>query len=257
MSGMMLCSAAAKKPYYLKDMDINIYSIEELAYFLYHHLYLVDEEFFSEDLIVYLEEELHQDLVAKGIRQAKTHGGGLTEMISFVVKAASYFDAEELSKFQKELDILGSKSSLERLKAKGDILLSCKKYNSALECYKYIMMKRRDPALQPHFYGSVYNNMGVISARMFKYKNAASLFRSAYKISRDLLMLRHIVMSDMLGGEKEILAKDIDKFHIPEKIVEECKSRINAARLAAKEETPKDAVQPQINGIIHTYKSDI
>ena len=42
------------------EINKNIYSIEELNYYLYNYLYLVDEEFFSESLIDYIENELDE-----------------------------------------------------------------------------------------------------------------------------------------------------------------------------------------------------
>ncbi len=35
MQGIRLCSPQAKIPYHIEDMELNIYSVEELAYYLY------------------------------------------------------------------------------------------------------------------------------------------------------------------------------------------------------------------------------
>mgnify|MGYP000986260210 FL=1 len=52
MSDITMCTLHSEKPYYITEINKNIYSIEELNYYLYNYLYLVDEEFFSESLIV-------------------------------------------------------------------------------------------------------------------------------------------------------------------------------------------------------------
>ncbi len=43
MSGYILCQVKkAEKPFYIENISTNIYSIEELCYYLYNNLYLVD-----------------------------------------------------------------------------------------------------------------------------------------------------------------------------------------------------------------------
>lgn len=259
MKGLLLCTNASKVPYYIKDVDMNIYSIEELAYYLYHNVYLIDEDFFQDGLLEYIENDLSLPQIANGIRQAKEHNRSLVEIISYVVKASGYYETEELKQLNKELELLGTKTGLERMKAKADILLGCKKYNSAYECYRYILLKHRDQTLQPSFYGSVCNNMGIVCANMFKYEKAAQMFRNGYKISRDMIMLRHLLMADMLGHHDVALQEDISQFHISTKMLEECKARINAAKVDEQEQEESETIPyaEQINSAIHTYKADI
>ena len=43
MSGYILCQTKkAQRPYFIENISMNIYSIEELCYYLYHNLYLAD-----------------------------------------------------------------------------------------------------------------------------------------------------------------------------------------------------------------------
>ena len=59
MSGYILCQVKkAEKPFYIKNISTNIYSIEELCYYLYNNLYLVDRSLISNKLCTWLDEEL-------------------------------------------------------------------------------------------------------------------------------------------------------------------------------------------------------
>ena len=60
MNYITLCTIHTEKPYYIKEVNKNIYSIEELSYYLYNYLYLIDDTFFSDTLIDYIENELKQ-----------------------------------------------------------------------------------------------------------------------------------------------------------------------------------------------------
>lgn len=233
MSGFILCTNQSSVPYHLKDIDKNVYSIEEIGYYLYNHVYLVDESFFNDGLIRYIEEELHLKLIADGIRQAKAHRAGLAELISYVVNAASYYSAEELVQLQKELDMLGQKTGAERLKAKADILLNNKKYRRAFSCYRSILQKRWDASLGNEFYGNIYNNLGIVCANMFKYKDAGECFRQGYRLTGNLGILKHLIVNDYLVGNMAELEQDIRNFKVSDKMVAECRKRLEEAQKEA------------------------
>lgn len=264
MSGVILCSMQSKIPYYIKDLDINIYSIEELAYYLYHYVYLIDDDFFSEQLIEYIEKNLKHKRIASGLRQAKLHRSSLTEMISFVVKSSSFFTPDEMAKLQRELDILEHKSGIERMKARADILLKCKKYNNAFASYKYILMRSRGTNLSNEFYGNIYNNMGVICINMFKYENAVKYFREGYKISGKPTILRQLIMADLLLGEEENLENDMRSFKVTTAVKEQCETDLEKAQKTKEDkekqternELSKAELEEETERWIHDYKSD-
>ena len=58
MSGYILCQTQkAKIPYYIENISTNVYSLEELCYYFYHNLYLVDERSLNEQLCRGVQEE--------------------------------------------------------------------------------------------------------------------------------------------------------------------------------------------------------
>ena len=69
MSGMILCrSEYSKVPYYIEGVDVNVYSIEEISYFLYNDIYLVGADFFCEDLFVFIERNIKEPELAQRLR---------------------------------------------------------------------------------------------------------------------------------------------------------------------------------------------
>lgn len=121
MNDITLCTMHTEKPYYIKEINKNIYSIEELSYYLFNYLYLIDDQFFSEGLIDYIENELKQPHIASGIRQINANKGALGEKISFLIKNAGYYTEREAEKLENHLVMLSSKTAAERIKAKADI----------------------------------------------------------------------------------------------------------------------------------------
>ena len=135
MNYIRLCTKHSDKPYYIKEVNKNIYSIEEISYYLYNYLYLIDDKFFCEELIEYIDKELEQTHIAAGIRQIIANGGELGEKIAFVIKNSEYYTDKLAEKLENHLEALCSKTSAERWKAKADILMDTEKYNMAINYY--------------------------------------------------------------------------------------------------------------------------
>ena len=59
MSGYILCQGKrARFPYYIENISTNIYTLEELCYYLNHNIYLLDETILNEELCRWILEEL-------------------------------------------------------------------------------------------------------------------------------------------------------------------------------------------------------
>ena len=79
MGELIFCSfRRAAKPYYLESAKQNIYSIEELCYFLQDNIYLLDENIMTAEFCDWLETEL----------SAQAYGG--PERVSDVLHADHY-----------------------------------------------------------------------------------------------------------------------------------------------------------------------
>ena len=54
-----LCQVkTASKPYYIENISTYIYSIEELCYYLYNNMYLIDRSIVGEELCNWIRDEL-------------------------------------------------------------------------------------------------------------------------------------------------------------------------------------------------------
>ena len=97
MSGYILCQTKkAEHPYFVESISTNIYTIEELCYYLYHNLYLVDQTIINEDLCKWLAEELELTQLASKLRQVMEREAGAEEILYPVFKEINYLTYEEL-----------------------------------------------------------------------------------------------------------------------------------------------------------------
>lgn len=60
MGELLLCNEAiAAMPYYIEGVSINVYSIEELNYYIINNTYLLDDDFMSLELCTWIENHAH------------------------------------------------------------------------------------------------------------------------------------------------------------------------------------------------------
>ncbi|MDE6895497.1 MAG: hypothetical protein K2P43_04860, partial [Lachnospiraceae bacterium] len=93
----MVCKyQRAERPFFIEQAGLNVYSVEELAYFLYHNICVVDRQFFDEGLCRWMEETGGQELAGK-IRKGISSGTDFKNLVLMAVEAPGFFSAEELS----------------------------------------------------------------------------------------------------------------------------------------------------------------
>lgn len=226
MKRITLCTIHTEKPYYIKEINKNIFSIEELSYYLFNYLYLVDDSFFGDSLIDYIENELNQKTIASGLKQIIANKGTLGEKISFVIKNSRYYSEKEAEKLENHLVMLSSKTAAERIKAKADILMDTEKYNMAISYYNSILNKAINNELPERFYGDVYNNLGVAYARLFEYEQAVAAFRCAYRLNSSMESLESIIMCDLIMGDEKRLNMDKDKYSVTDTVINRLRAEI-------------------------------
>ena len=103
MSSYILCQVKrASMPYYIENISTNIYSIEELCYYFYHNIYLLDETILNEHLCDWLRKELGLEKLYKRLYKVLEEGLGTSEFILAVFKEINYLTYEELKEWYEK-----------------------------------------------------------------------------------------------------------------------------------------------------------
>ena len=71
----------AKTPYFLEQAGLNMYSLEELAWFLYHNICLAAPQMFDDRLCRWLEEEIGSSELTRRIRNGKESGTNFQNLV--------------------------------------------------------------------------------------------------------------------------------------------------------------------------------
>lgn len=227
MSGVILCTKQSDTPYKLKDTDINIYSIEELAYYLYNNAYFVDEDFFNEDLINYIDEKLGLGKISNRLKYAMGQKMNFVEYIMIILTGSGYYAENEIKLFEKEIKLISAKSMPERMKARADMLFNNKKLSAAKQVYENIIKGNPANIESKEFYADVHYGLAKIYCRMFYFNEAIDEFKKAYELNNEREILRALIYSKIMKEKNTGVLQDFSKENEKDAaLLEECKSEI-------------------------------
>lgn len=181
MGELILCySRIAAMPFYIENASLNIYSIEELCYYLEKYPDRLEEAFFNQELCMWLEQELERKDLADELRKCRSFGATLAEMTAKVIHAAGYLTEKESGRLLGQLKEMEGKDDFERERMRADRCVKNRRYaEGVLEYRKLIKMAEKRETGEVEV-GSIWHNMGVACANMFLYEQALECFEKAY-----------------------------------------------------------------------------
>ncbi|MDO4343257.1 MAG: hypothetical protein Q4C50_00490 [Eubacteriales bacterium] len=181
MAEYYLCrTARARHPYYIESVGINIWSIEELCYYMRENVYLLDETILNVKLCDWLGQELGLEKLRRVMMRALESQGGAEEFVMPIFQECGYLTGPELSWFHEKLMQVQIEPRDVRKKMKADYLVKYGLYVSALEEYDKILKRRSPGRLGIQFYAAVCENMAAAYARMFRFEEAADCLWASY-----------------------------------------------------------------------------
>ena len=181
MSTMILCrDKLAVNPLYISCSDVRLYSNEELCYYIYNNIYIITNDFISDELIHFLRYETKDMALADRVEQMKKSDAGLAAILVTILKSVDYYSISQIDKISEILSTLDSQNVYERLRSRADTYLDIKRYFKAIDCYKQIIKEYKNDA-PGAFTARIYHNTGVAYAGMFMYDKAAESFKLAYE----------------------------------------------------------------------------
>lgn len=138
MSGYILCQVKrAKLPYYIENISTNIYSIEELCFYFYHNIYLLDSTILNEELCFWIRDQLGLKKLAENLyKHLDDDEMKVGDFILPVFKEINYLSLEEFRRLNQQIQQLAKEPKVLRQKRKGDYLMEHGKYVNAIKVYQ-------------------------------------------------------------------------------------------------------------------------
>lgn len=196
MCAVIMCRRKrAEVPYEIESMGLHLYSLEELAYFLFENVYMVDRRMLGQRLFRWIAEEVGDEELAHKLERGAESGIGLPNLILAILREVDYYSKEELELLLERMKKLATYQEQERLKLRADEYFINGNYQAAINEYQKILDIRQSDRLGVDFYAHVWNNLGDCYCRLFLFYKASKAFRTSYQYRKDPEVLASYVYS--------------------------------------------------------------
>jgi tetratricopeptide (TPR) repeat protein len=241
MGRLILCyPKKAAKPYYIKNMNLHLYTIEELCYYLYDNIYFIDSSVINDELIDWIEKELELPDLSESLNKNR---GNIKTFIMFILKYVGYIPNKDMEETGKLLSEMDEQSDFEKTMARAGHFIKAKKYAEAILEYKKLYEREENKQSE-----KLLNNMGVAYVKMFLFAQAAKWFKKAYEISNNPEIYKHYQYAAAMTTEEEIKSLSINLSENEKKII-----RKDLEELLSLETYSK---QKQLNEVINFKKEN-
>lgn len=220
MGELLLCSREiASVPYYIESISLNVYSLEEICYYLKEYTDLVEVSFMDDELIRWIQEELKQKELSKQLSEIKSKGGKLIEFVRAIASGCNYCTLEEIKQIQEKLAVFENKTEIECKKIRADRLLEKKRFQASILAYRKLL---DSPEVSGAFAGDIYHNLGTAYAGMFLFEDAAECYERAFSKNKNPLSnkQRRMALQLAAGIVPQAPAKTEMEYQIPQEALE-------------------------------------
>ena len=177
MGELLLChETIAALPYYIEETGINIYSMEELSYYISGNVYLLDHSFMCESLCTWVEKQMHRVELAHKLRENIRTEGKLSDFVFAILQDTAYCTMKEMQEIVFAVRQMEQKSDFECDKIRADQLMEKEKYLAAIYRYKHLLDEADTKETSEVLWGNIWHNLGTAYARLFLFEEAGRCF---------------------------------------------------------------------------------
>ena len=219
MSGYILCQVKrAQKPFYIENISTNIYSIEELCYYLYHDLNLVDSTVINGRLCTWLDEELGLTRLAAKLRPFTEKAAAAEDILYPVFKEINYLSYEELRSLNSRILALNGEHMAVRAKKKGDTLVENGMYVNAIRVYGELLERDDLEQIQQGITSRILHNQGCAYSYLFQMEKALECFWKAYQAEKTPENMKTYLLAYRNFYSHEDYTARLDELEVPEEL---------------------------------------
>ena len=198
-------SPRAAHPYYVPELGIHLYTAEELSYYIYNNVMLLNRGFIDERLMTFIRECGAGELAAKLDRWKDE--ADFWELLLVILQDIHFYTGPELEKFRSETARIATEGHEKIMHEKASYMLSIGRYYDAIRMYEKLLNSRSDYTSSKKVLAGLYEGLGVAHARLFVYDEALAAYKAAYAQSRNEKYLRSIYMIHLISPETEYPAE--------------------------------------------------
>lgn len=227
MGKVIVCNGKlTTNPYYFKVTNTKVYSIEELCYYIYNFIDIINEDMFTDSLITWLSEELELDNRAKKLGDLVRVNAGLKDYIVCVLCSSDFYTEMEIKQLLHTMDELSKLMPMDKKIKKADNYLRYRQYTEAASEYENIMNGNDSSTLTNIQKGNILHNLGIVQLNTVGVTIAARSFKEAYDCNGNIESLKQYLYAVLLSKQDEIFKQEALKYGVKDDMIEEIKHSI-------------------------------
>jgi hypothetical protein len=219
MGKLILCSGVrTNKPYLFEATGVRVYSMDELCYYLFHHVYFIEEAMFTNAFIEWIKTELKLPERADKIKLLKEQKADVKSIVTVILCSADYYTELEIKQLLKTLDEIIGMPLIKRNCIKANNLLYNKNYNEAAKEYERLLHSEEAIMLSPKEYGEILHNQAIAVLNVTGYREASEIFRQAYERNQREESLRQYLFTLKLSNNHELYEDKLKEYEVNEEL---------------------------------------
>ena len=272
MGELFICNEPiAALPYYIEGISWNVYSLEELCYYIENNTYLLEKDFMNEELCTWIGKEVKNLTLAEQLRDIMHMDGRLSEFVLTLLVECGYCPKDTIREIVRIVQEMEEKSDFECNKVRADRLMEKEKYLSSIYEYKRLLDSNEAGEQSKELLGNIWHNLGTAYARLFLFQEAIHCYEKAYALNsnpesmKECLMAHRCLRDDAgyeLAAQQYQISEELKKSYREEIIeasfAEEAVEFINKLEAISIMNTggQKKEYQKAISNIIFNWKEE-
>lgn len=263
---ILTSSNIAATSYYIEDASLNVYSLEELSYYIYNNAYLLKPDFINEGLAVWIRDEIGDKRLSDEIINLLKDEAGLHILVGHILRNNGYLTKNEVKDCLDTIQSFEGRTTAEAKKLRADFLFKNNRIADAIIAYENLLEEEKQ--MEDSLNGDILHNLGCAQSRLFFFEDAIYNFDRAYRLNRNPESLKMLLISCMFY-DKDILETMVKRYQVlPEDLkvyidiyekeigtnqIKEFEDSLLNSINAAKDEVEKELI---LSKILNDFKDD-
>ncbi len=188
MRARVCVGSYAKNPFWIRELSLRVFSMEELCYVIKENAYMLDEGFMSRELVDWIGEECRLPELAAELKGQLKRKVSLEAFAACIMEYVAFYDYETIRSLEHILRAGAGLSVYEkragRLKSmlrEGRLMSAYRGYVRLISRMEAEWRNREATSEERGVCSSLWHNEGVCLALMMHYDRAAECFFKAYE----------------------------------------------------------------------------
>ncbi len=237
MAKIIVCSPKqAKTPYTFLNTKVEIYTYEELCFYIYNNTVLISKSALSEKLFDWIRNEIDMPELADRLTGLVNKTAYAQDLLVEILNAGNYYEPDEIKVYIEAWQKYRKLSAPQRMKLKADGYLGYRRYIKAASIYDDIIDKQ-DEISDRSFLGNIYHNRAVAAASNMDTEDAKQFFLKAYELNGNPESLRGYFFVLAVNEDTATLKQEMRKMDLDDEYFEDIMMEIGDSKDDVREMT--------------------